>query len=60
MPGTRKRRTALAALGAAVSIACTVLTAAAGSWASGTSAAAPFACRVDYTTNDWATGSAPT
>ena len=50
----RKRRTALAAVGAVVSIAGTALMAAAGgSWASDANAAAAFACRVDYTTNDW-------
>ncbi|MFB6722902.1 cellulase family glycosylhydrolase [Kribbella sp. NPDC056345] len=46
-----KRRTALAALAAVGSIACTVLTAAGDA-----NAAAPFACRVDYTTNDWGSG----
>src|SRR5689334_3239723 len=52
MSGRTTRRTVLAALAAAVSIACTVLAAAGGSWAS----AAPFACRVDYTADDWGSG----
>jgi endoglucanase len=53
----RKRRTALAALAAAGSIACTTLMAAAGgSWVSDANAAAAFACRVDYATNDWGSG----
>ncbi|GAA3464415.1 cellulase family glycosylhydrolase [Saccharothrix longispora] len=51
-----QHRTALAALGAVVSIVSTALMAAGGSWASGTSAAPAFACRVDYATNDWGSG----
>jgi endoglucanase len=49
-----RRRIALAALGAALSVGCTVLVATAGSWASDASAA--FACKVDYSTNDWGAG----
>src|SRR5690348_118920 len=58
MSGTvGKRRTALASLAAAVSITCTTLIAVAGgSLASDASAAAAFACRVDYTTTDWGSG----
>lgn len=53
----RNRRTAFAALTAAVSIACTALLAAAGgSWASDTTEVAAFACKVDYTANDWGRG----
>ncbi|KOV90229.1 cellulase family glycosylhydrolase [Nocardia sp. NRRL S-836] len=48
------RRTALAAAAAAVSLACTALIAVAGG--APASGAAPFACRVDYTTNDWGSG----
>src|SRR3954462_12836495 len=46
-----KRRPALAALAAMGLVACTVLTAAGDA-----NAAAAFACRVDYTTNDWGSG----
>ncbi|MFD7656798.1 cellulase family glycosylhydrolase [Actinosynnema sp. NPDC059797] len=52
----RKRRTAVAVLGAVVSVAGTALMAAGGSWVSGASAAPAFACRVDYSTNDWGSG----
>ena len=52
----RKRRTAVAALGAVVSVASTALMAAGGPWVSGASAAPAFACRVDYTTHDWGSG----
>src|SRR5947208_2688990 len=52
-----KHRTALAALAAAGSMACTALmVAAGGSQASEASTAAAFACRVDYTANDWGSG----
>ncbi len=47
-----KRRTALAALAAVGLVACTVLTGAVGT----ANAAGAFACRVDYTTNDWGSG----
>ncbi|MCO1574529.1 cellulase family glycosylhydrolase [Crossiella sp. SN42] len=58
MSGTvRKHRTALAALAAAVSLACTALIAVAGgSWANEARTAGAFACRVDYTTSDWGNG----
>ena len=51
-----KRRTGLAALAVAGSVAGTVLTAAGGPWAGAANAAAVFACRVDYTTSDWGSG----
>jgi endoglucanase len=51
---TVKRRAVPAVLGAVVSVACTALVATAGSWASDASAA--FACKVDYSANDWGAG----
>ncbi|MFK4084968.1 cellulase family glycosylhydrolase [Kribbella sp. NPDC020789] len=50
-----KRRRVLAALAAAGPVACMVLTAGA-SWAGDANAAGAFACRVDYTTEDWGSG----
>ncbi|NGY63179.1 cellulase family glycosylhydrolase [Lentzea sp. NEAU-D13] len=52
----RKRGTALAALGVTVATACTVLTAAAGLPTGEANAAAAFACKVDYSANDWGSG----
>ncbi|MET7281669.1 cellulase family glycosylhydrolase [Kribbella sp. NPDC005582] len=51
-----KRRIAVTALAAVGAMACTVLTAAVGTAWAGDAKAAAFACRVDYTTNDWGSG----